>query len=98
MTVHKETWTYTGNGLNPLLMYGLASKQESHRALLTPDEVLRLPPDAALVFVSGSRPIFGRKLHYFRDPSFAARARIPAEHKRYKRDFCPRMTSMATPA
>mgnify|MGYP003485334078 FL=1 len=24
---------------------------------------------------------------YFRDPSFAAPARIPAEQKRYKRDF-----------
>jgi hypothetical protein len=30
------------------------------------------------VFVSGSRPILGRKLQYFRDPRFAERARIPA--------------------
>ena len=78
MTVHKETRTYTGNRLNPVLMHVLASEQESQRPLLTPDEALRLPPDAALVFVSGSRPILGRKLHYFRDPKFAERARIPA--------------------
>lgn len=78
MTVHKETRTYTGNRLNPVLMHVLASEQESHRALLTPDEALRLPPDAALVFVSGSRPILGRKLHYFRDSRFAERARIAA--------------------
>jgi type IV secretion system protein VirD4 len=78
MTVHKETRTYTGNRLNPVLMHVLASEQESQRPLLTPDEALRLPPDAALVFVSGSRPILGRKLHYFRDPRFAERARIPA--------------------
>jgi len=78
MTVHKETRTYTGNRLNPVLMHVLASEQESHRPLLTPDEALRLPADAALVFVSGSRPILGRKLQYFRDPSFAERARIPA--------------------
>lgn len=78
MTVHKETRTYTGNRLNPVLMHVLASEQESHRPLLTPDEALRLPPDAALVFVSGSRPILGRKLQYFRDPRFAERARIPA--------------------
>jgi len=78
MTVHKETRTYTGNRLNPVLMHVLASEQESQRPLLTPDEALRLPPDAALVFVSGSRPILGRKLHYFRDPNFAERARIPA--------------------
>lgn len=78
MTVHKETRTYTGNRLNPVLMHVLASEQESHRPLLTPDEALRLPADAALVFVSGSRPILGRKLHYFRDPRFVERARVPA--------------------
>lgn len=76
MTVHKEARTYTGSRLN--LMHVLASEQESHRPLLTPEEALRLPPDAALVFVSGARPILGRKLHYFRDPTFAERARIAA--------------------
>lgn len=78
MTVHKETRTYTGNRLNPVLMHVLASEQESQRPLLTPDEALRLPADATLVFVSGTRPILGRKLYYYRDPAFADRARIPA--------------------
>jgi len=78
MTVHKETRTYTGNRLNPVLMHVLASEQESHRLLLTPDEVMRLPEDAALVFVSNARPILGQKLRYYRDPDFAGRARVPA--------------------
>lgn len=78
MTVHKETRTYTGNRLNPVLMHVLASEQESQRPLLTPDEALRLPADATLVFVSGARPILGRKLRYYSDPAFVDRARIPA--------------------
>lgn len=78
MSVHKETRTYTGNRLNPMLMHVLASEQESRRPLLTPDEARRLPVDAALVFVSGSRPILGRKLQYFRGLIFAEPARIPA--------------------
>jgi type IV secretion system protein VirD4 len=61
-TVHKESRTYTGNRLNPVLMHVMASEQESQRPLLTPDEAMRLPEDAALVFASGARPIFAAKL------------------------------------
>jgi len=78
MTVHKESRTYTGNRLNPVLMHVLASEQESHRALLTPDEAMRLPDDAALVFVAGTRPILATKLRYFASKEFARRAAIPA--------------------
>jgi type IV secretion system protein VirD4 len=77
-TVHKESRTYTGNRLNPVLMHVMASEQESHRLLLTPDEAMRLPEDATLVFVAGERPILGTKFRYFRDPTLAARAAIPA--------------------
>ena len=68
MTVHKETRTYTGNRLNPVLMHVLASEQESQRPLLTPDEALRLPADATLVFQAGHRPIFAEKVRYYDDP------------------------------
>ena len=78
MTVHKESRTYTGNRLNPVLMHVLASEQESHRALLTPDEAMRLPDDAALVFVAGARPILATKLRYFESKEFTRRAAIPA--------------------
>ncbi|HUG35308.1 MAG TPA: type IV secretory system conjugative DNA transfer family protein [Candidatus Limnocylindrales bacterium] len=78
MTVHKETRTYTGNRLNPVLMHVMASEKESQRPLLTPDEAMRLPEDASLIFVAGGQPILGTKFRYFRSPALAARARVPA--------------------
>ena len=77
MTVHREARTYTGNRLNPVLMHVMASEQELQRPLLTPDEVLRLPDNAALVFVAGRPPIYGRRIRYYEDPIFADRASIP---------------------
>jgi type IV secretion system protein VirD4 len=77
-TVHKESRTYTGNRLNPVLMHVMASEQESHRPLLTPDEAMRLPDHATLIFTAGARPILGRKLRYYEHEGFVKRARIPA--------------------
>jgi type IV secretion system protein VirD4 len=80
MTVFRETRTYTGNRLAPFLFHVIAAEQESQRALLTPDEAMRLPEEAALIFVSGTAPILGRKLRYYVDGIFSARARIlPSE-------------------
>ncbi len=76
-TVHKETRTYTGNRLNPVLMHVMTSEQESHRPLLTPDEAMRLPDDATLIFTAGARPILGEKLRYYEHEEFVKRARIP---------------------
>jgi len=56
----------------------MASEQESHRPLLTPDEAMRLPDDATLIFTAGARPILGRKLRYHEHDGFVKRARIPA--------------------
>jgi type IV secretion system protein VirD4 len=77
MTVHKETRTYTGNRLNPVLMHVMASEQETSRPLLTPDEVMRLPEDAALIFVAGQPAIYGQKIRYYRDPIFSERGKVP---------------------
>jgi type IV secretion system protein VirD4 len=77
MTVHKQTRTYTGNRLNPVLMHVMASEQETSRPLLTPDEVMRLPEDAALIFVAGQPPIYGRKIRYYVDRIFTERATVP---------------------
>lgn len=77
MTVHKHTRAYAGSRLTPMLMHVSASEQETSRPLLTPDEVMRLPEDAALIFVAGRPAIYGRKLRYYDDPVFSARAAIP---------------------
>jgi type IV secretion system protein VirD4 len=78
MTVFRETRSYTGNRLAPFLFHVIASEQESQRALLTPDEALRLPEEAALIFAAGSPPIFGRKIRFYGDPVFSTRASIAA--------------------
>ena len=81
MTVHKETRTYTGSRLNPVLMHVMASEQETSRPLLTPDEVMRLPDDSALVFVAGHPAIYARKIRYYEDPEFRTRSELPAPTK-----------------
>jgi type IV secretion system protein VirD4 len=40
------------------------------RALLTPDEVRRLPSDRQILFKAGAPPILARKLCYYADPEF----------------------------
>jgi type IV secretion system protein VirD4 len=89
MTVHKETRTYTGSRLNPVLMHVMASEQETSRPLLTPDEVMRLPDDAALVFVAGHPAIYSTKIRYYEDPEFRARAGIaaPPQSDRLEHDW-----------
>jgi type IV secretion system protein VirD4 len=53
------------------------SEAEAGRPLLSPDEVRRLPPGEALLYVAGCAPIRGRRVPYFRDPELARRAAVP---------------------
>lgn len=50
---------------------------ERARRLLTPDEVLRLPPDRQILVVKGRDPVLASRLSYFRDPEFRNRAGHP---------------------
>jgi type IV secretion system protein VirD4 len=47
--------------------------------LLTPGEVMQLPPDDELVLVSGCSPIRARKARYFEDERFRERVIPPAK-------------------
>lgn len=87
-TIVKESASYSGDRLQPMLGNVSTSVQEVSRALLTPDEVMRLPAakkDAKgnvteagdmLVFVAGHSPIYGKQILYFLDPTFSARAKM----------------------
>ena len=66
-----------GKRLSPWLGHTSISEQETARPLLTPGEVMQLPSDEALIFVSGCPPIRAKKLRYFADCNFTAR-RLPA--------------------
>jgi type IV secretion system protein VirD4 len=50
----------------------MVSRQETARPLLTPGEVMQLPPDEAVVMVSSVAPIKAKKLRYYADANFKA--------------------------
>jgi type IV secretion system protein VirD4 len=68
---------YAGHRLAPWLSHVMVSRQETARPLLTPGEVMQLPPSDELVLVSGLLPIRAAKLRYYEDRNFTARV-LPA--------------------
>jgi type IV secretion system protein VirD4 len=64
---------YAGNRLAPWLSHVMVSRQETARPLLTPGEVMQLPPTDELVLVSGLSPIRAKKLRYYEDRNFTSR-------------------------
>jgi type IV secretion system protein VirD4 len=101
---------YAGHRLSPWLGHLMVSRQETARPLLTPGEVMQLPPDDELVLVSGCQPIRAKKARYYDDPELKARILPPpdlsrptalvtskrSEHPSAKHDW-PQTFGMATP-
>ena len=70
---------YAGHRLSPWLGHLMVSRQETARPLLTPGEIMQLPPHEELVLVSGAPPIRAQKARYFKDPQLEARILSPPE-------------------
>ncbi|MBN8748730.1 MAG: conjugal transfer protein TraG [Variovorax sp.] len=68
---------YAGHRLAPWLGHLMVSRQETARPLLTPGEVMQLPPDDAVVMASGHPPIRAKKLRYYQDRNFTGRVLAP---------------------
>src|ERR1700735_2165693 len=68
---------YAGSRLSPWLGHLMVSRQETARPLLTPGEVMQLPPDDELILISGCPPIRGKKARYFEDPEMQTRILPP---------------------
>ncbi|MES2246505.1 MAG: conjugal transfer protein TraG [Pseudomonadota bacterium] len=68
---------YAGHRLAPWLGHLMVSRQETARPLLTPGEVMQLPPDDAVVMISGQAPIRARKIRYYLDRNFTVRVTPP---------------------
>ncbi|WP_398494384.1 conjugal transfer protein TraG [Variovorax sp.] len=68
---------YAGHRLAPWLGHLMVSRQETARPLLTPGEVMQLPPDDAVLMISGQPPVQARKLRYFQDRRFLRRVLPP---------------------
>jgi type IV secretion system protein VirD4 len=68
---------YAGNRLSPWLGHVMVSRQETARWLLTPGEIMQLPPDDELVLVSGCPPIRAKKARYYEDRRLTERVFAP---------------------
>ena len=73
----RDAKNYAGHRLSPWLGHLMVSRQETARPLLTPGEVMQLPPGDELVLVSGCHPIRAKKARYFEDPQLKARILPP---------------------
>ncbi len=76
-TEQRAQRNYAGHRLAPWLSHVMVSRQETARPLLTPGEVMQLPPVDELVLVSGLAPIRAKKLRYYEDRNFLVR-QLPA--------------------
>ncbi len=76
-TEQRAMRNYAGHRLAPWLAHVMVSRQETARALLTPGEVMQLPPTDEVVLVAGHPPVRARKLRYFEDAQFKARVLPP---------------------
>src|SRR5208283_3999898 len=76
---------YAGHRLSPWLGHLMVSRQETARALLTPGEVMQLPPGDEIVLVSGLPPIRAKKARYYEDRRLSARILSPPQVERINR-------------
>jgi len=68
---------YAGHRLSPWLGHLMVSRSETARPLLTPGEVMQLPPADEIIMVAGVPPIRAKKARYFEDKRFTGRLLPP---------------------
>ncbi|MFI5001181.1 MAG: conjugal transfer protein TraG, partial [Reyranellales bacterium] len=76
-TEMKAMKNYAGSRLSPWLGHLMVSRSETARPLLTPGEVMQLPPTDEIVMVSGVHPIRARKARYYEDARLQERILPP---------------------
>lgn len=78
-TEMKAMQNYAGSRLAPWLGHIMVSRSETARQLLTPGEIMQLPPDDEIVMVAGTPPIRAKKARYYRDPRLTERILPPPD-------------------
>ena len=76
-TEMKAMKNYAGHRLSPWLGHLMVSRSETARPLLTPGEVMQLPPTDEIVMVAGTPPIRAKKARYYEDVRFRDRLMPP---------------------
>ena len=75
---------YAGHRLSPWLGHLMVSRSETARPLLTPGEVMQLPPADEIVMVAGTPPIRAKKARYYEDARFQERILPPPTMEKAK--------------
>ena len=78
-TEMRDSTNYAGHRLSPWLGHLMVSRQETARPLLTPGEIMQLPPNEEIVMVAGTPPIKATKAKYFEDARLQERIIAPPE-------------------
>ncbi|PKU22995.1 conjugal transfer protein TraG [Telmatospirillum siberiense] len=73
---------YAGSRLSPWLGHLMVSRQETARPLLTPGEMMQLPPADEIVMVSGIHPVRAKKARYYEDDRLRERVLPPPTRTR----------------
>ena len=73
---------YAGHRLSPWLGHLMVSRSETARQLLTPGEIMQLPPADEIVMIAGVAPIRAKKARYYEDARFGERILPPPELRR----------------
>jgi len=76
-TEMKAMKNYAGHRLSPWLGHLMVARSENARPLLTPGEVMQLPPSDEIVMVAGTPPIRAKKARYYEDARFKERILPP---------------------
>ena len=75
----RDSTNYAGHRLAPWLGHLMVSRQETARPLLTPGEIMQLPPTDEIVMVAGTPPIRATKARYYEDARFQERILTPPD-------------------
>jgi type IV secretion system protein VirD4 len=97
-TEMKAMKNYAGNRLSPWLSHLMVSRSETARPLLTPGEVMQLPPSDEIVMVAGTPPIRAKKARYYEDARFKERILAPPKLVIPKQGRPDDWTSLPVPA
>lgn len=78
-TEMKAMKNYAGHRLSPWLGHLMVSRSETARPLLTPGEVMQLPPSDEIIMIAGTPPIRAKKARYYEDVRFRERVMHPPD-------------------
>ncbi|NKL53453.1 conjugal transfer protein TraG [Rhizobium leguminosarum] len=97
-TEMKAMKNYAGHRLSPWLGHLMVSRSETARQLLTPGEIMQLPPSDEIVMVAGIAPIRAKKARYYEDARFRERLLPPPDLKRPNQTRPDDWSSLPIPA